>query len=145
MAQFHILESLSFKMARRDGDKIFQKQKSELKKEAFTRVKDIRAKIPDIIIACEDESSAPTYLRMFVKDLIDNKQITQDSFVIVKHGHTNPIGVLKDLLSYKKDDKKYSDFEHKWIVIDRDRQRANGGGHNSNDFNSALSSAQIKK
>ena len=46
---------------------------------------------------------------------------------------------------FKKDGKSYKDFEHKWIVIDRDSPRVNGGGHTKEDFNNALKNAKSKK
>jgi hypothetical protein len=82
---------------------------------------------------------------MIVKRLKENKFITQDSLVIADHKHNTPMGVLSDLINHKKDGKSYKDFEHKWIVIDRDVQRVNGGGHTKDDFNGALSSAKTKK
>lgn len=109
------------------------------------RKKNIRNKVLSVIIACEDEASAPTYFKMIVKSLKDNKLITQDSLVIADHKHNTPTGVLSDLLNHKEDGKSYKDFEHKWIVIDRDTPRVNGGGHTKDDFNGALSSAKSKK
>jgi hypothetical protein len=48
-------------MGRRGGgDKIHQRRKQELEKEAFARQKENKNKIADVIIACEDETSAPT-------------------------------------------------------------------------------------
>ncbi len=133
-------------MSRRGGDKIFQNRKQELEKEAFARQKENKNKIADVIIACEDETSAPTYFRLFVAELIRNKIITQDSFVIADHGHTNPSGVLKDLMTHKcTSGKTYKDFEHKWIVIDRDIARVNGGGHTVQDFNEAIQKAKKLK
>jgi hypothetical protein len=55
------------------------------------------------------------------------------------------MGVLNDLKRYKKDSKSYKDFDHKWIVIDRDSPRVNGGGHSKEDFNNALKNAKSKK
>ena len=131
-------------MARRGGDKIHNRKK-ELKKSDFQRKVNDRKTVPDIIIACEDSVSSPTYFRMIVDKLIEQKIITQDSFVIAPHKHTNPFGVLSDLKFYEKKGKNYKDFEHKWIVIDRDTQRVNGGGHTKEDFNNALESAKSKK
>jgi hypothetical protein len=125
---------------RRGGDKIHNKNK-ELKKSDFRRTTNDKTTIPDIIIACEDSVSSPTYFRMIVDNLIDKKIITQDSFVIAPHKHTNPTGVLKDLKKYKT----YQKFDHKWIVIDRDNQRVNGGGHSKEEFNNALKNAKSKK
>ena len=111
----------------------------------YSRKKDTRSKVLSVIIACEDEASAPTYFEMIVKGLKDSRVITQDSLVIAKHKHNTPLGVLNDLLNHKIDGKNYKDFEHKWIVIDRDAPRVNGGGHTKDDFNGALSSANTKK
>jgi len=129
---------------RRGGDKLFQKKK-ELEKTDFQRKTNNKEKVHDIIIACEDEVSAPAYFKKIVENLIKKKMITQDSFVIAKHSHTNPLGVLKDLKSYSDENgKTYKDFEYKWIVIDRDKERVNGGGHSPQDFNSAIQSAKRK-
>jgi hypothetical protein len=78
--------------------------------------------------------------------LIQEKSITQDSFVIAKHNHTNPKGVLDDLKKYTDiNGKTYKDFDHKWIVVDRDCERVNGGGHTAEDFNSALHNAKSRR
>jgi len=132
-------------MGRRSSDKFFNKNK-ELEKKAFRRSVNDKKTVPDIIIACEDSVSSPTYFRMIISELIEKKLITQDSFVVVKHRHTNPTGVLKDLKEYKDENgKTYKDFDHKWIVIDRDSERVNGGGHNKEDFNNALRNAKNSK
>lgn len=131
-------------MARRgqdSSDKIFQRKK-ELKKEDLKRTKDTKNQISSVIIACEDSVSSPTYFQKIVDRLIDAKLITQDSFVIAKHKHTNPNGVLKDLKTHKCDNgKTYKNFEYRWIVIDRDIARVNGGGHTKEDFNNAIINA----
>ncbi len=129
---------------RRGGDKIHNKKK-ELKKSDFKRTVNDKKTVPDIIIACEDSISSPTYFRMIVSSLIENRIITQDSFVIAPNKHSNPMGVLNDLKNYKRDGKSYKDFDHKWIVIDRDSPRVNGGGHTKEDFNNALKNAKSKK
>lgn len=132
-------------MARRGGDKIFQRDK-EQKKEALKRIKESRKKVPDIIMACEDSDSAPVYFKMIVQKLLDDKLITPDSFVIATPKHTNPSGVLEDLKKHKTPNgKTYKDFTHKWIVIDRDIQRVNGGGHSKENFNLALQQAKKEK
>ena len=72
---------------------------------------------------------------------MDNKGIAKTSLIIAKHAHTNPKGVLQDLeTALRKDD----EFEYKWIVIDRDEMRTNGGGHTLEDFNGAISSAEAQ-
>jgi len=130
---------------RRGGDKIHNRKK-ELKKNDFKRKLNDKKTVPDIIIACEDSVSSPTYFRMLVSALIKEKIITQDSFVIAEHNHTNPMGVLEDLKNHKDENgKTYKDFDHKWIVIDRDIERVNGGGHKAEDFNNALRNAKKKR
>lgn len=132
-------------MARRERGKIFNTKKELEKKDYQRKVNDKRT-VPDIIIACEDSVSSPTYFQKIVDKLIEDKKITQDSFVVAKHMHTNPSGVLQDLKNYSNKEKKtYKDFEHKWIVIDRDRERVNGGGHKIVDFNNALKDAKSKR
>lgn len=131
-------------MARRGGDKIHNRKK-ELKKSDFKRKLNDKKTVDDVIIACEDLVSSPTYFRMIMASLIKSKLITQDSLVIVKHGHSDPLGVLKDLKEHEEDGKKYYDFEHKWIVIDRDIERVNGGGHKKENFNNALKNAKSAK
>lgn len=129
-------------MAKRGGDKLFSKNK-ELERKSFERQKENKNKIPDVIVACEDSVSSPTYFRLMVEELIADKVITQDSFVIASHRHTNPSGVLDDLKKHKCDNgKTYKNFDHRWIVIDRDTQRVGGGGHSTDDFNTALQRAK---
>ncbi len=131
---------------RRGGDKLHNKKK-ELEKKDFQRKINDKITVPDIIIACEDSVSSPTYFQKIIDKLIDDKKITQDSFIIVPHsGKTHPTGVLENLKNYSdKNNKKYTDFEHKWIVIDRDIERTNGGGHTAEDFNNALRNAKRKR
>ncbi|HJE03714.1 MAG TPA: RloB family protein [Aliarcobacter thereius] len=117
----------------------------EKSKDDFKRKKQIKEQVKSVLIACEDKISSPNYFKMIIKRLIEDKKITQDSLVIAKHEHVNPKGVLKDLLNHKKDDKTYKDFEHRWIVIDRDIARVNGGGHPKDDFLTALSEAKSKR
>ena len=134
-------------MARRGqdkSDKLHNRRKQELVESDFQRKINMRNKIPDIILSCEDKVSAPAYFQKIIDKLIDNRKITQDSFVIVPHEDiTHPSGVLDKLKSYKDDNSKtYEDFQHKWIVIDRDTARVNSGGHTSKDFNNALKDAE---
>ena len=129
-------------MARRGGNNHLQRQK-ELKEKDFNRQKAYKSKVPDVIIACEDSDSSPTYFKQIVSKLREEKRITPDSLVVAKHRHTNPLGVLKDLIEHRCDNgKTYKNFEHKWIVIDRDIARVNGGGHKKEDFNLALQKAK---
>jgi len=139
-------------MARRNqdsSDKLHNRRKEALKAKKFKNNVKNRHKVPDIIISCEDSVSAPVYLNKIVENLIKDKKITQDSFVIVNQKvlkGTNPLKVLERLKKYSDaNGKSYKDFQHKWIVIDRDKERVNGGGHTSEDFNSTLLSAKSKK
>jgi hypothetical protein len=136
-------------MARRgqnSSDKIFQRKKLEQTKKDSERQKLKREQKVDIIMACEDSVSAPTYFKLIVQKLLDDKHITPDSFVIAIPHHTNPSGVLEDLKKHKTSNgKTYKDFMHKWIVIDRDIQRVNGGGHSKEDFNLVLLQAKKDK
>jgi len=133
-------------MARRGGDKLFKKEKEKSKSD-FKRIVNNKNMVDDIIIACEDSVSSPTYFKMIIEKLIEAKKITQDSIVIVPHDDsTHPTGVLENFKSYKNEyGKIYKDFEHKWIVIDRDIERVNGGGHTAEDFNNALKNAQNRR
>jgi len=128
---------------RRGGDKLFKKEKE---KRDFRRKNADKELVKSIIIACEDSVSSPTYFQMIIDKLIDNKKITPNSVVIVPHdGKTHPTGVLNNLKKYNKDAISYKDYEHKWIVIDRDKEHK-GGGHRAEGFKEALSNAKnIKK
>jgi len=65
---------------------------------------------------------------------------------VLHDGSTHPTGVLKNLKNYKNEyGKTYKDFEHKWIVIDRDIERVNGGGHTAEDFNNAIENVKSKR
>lgn len=131
---------------RRGGDKLFQKNREKEKKD-FKRATNDRSTVDDVIIACEDSLSSPTYFRMIIELLIKERKITQDSIVIIPHdGATHPTGVLANLKNYKNQyGKIYKDFDHKWIVIDRDSEKVNGGGHTAEDFNNAIANAKSKK
>lgn len=134
-------------MARRSGgDKLFQKNKEKAKVD-FKRATNDRHTVNDVIIACEDSVSSPAYFMMIIEGLIKAKKITQDSIVIVPHdGATHPTGVLENLKSYKNQyGKTYKEFDHKWIVIDRDVEKVNAGGHTAQDFNNALSNARNRR
>lgn len=119
----------------------------ELEKKDFKRRTNDRVKIHDIIISCEDSVSAPAYFKKIIDKLIKDKRITQDSIVIVdqkKVKGSNPTKVLKRLKGYDEDGKTYKDFADKWILIDRDFPRVNGGGHTAKDFNEAIQNSKSK-
>ncbi len=97
---------------------------------------------PLVIISCEGTKTEPNYLKSIINSLIQKGKIARGSVVIADHQHTNPLGVLKDLIDYKYD---YTLFEKKWIVIDRDEIRSissNSSGHTAQDFITALNKAE---
>jgi len=116
--------------------KAAKKLKIENKRKANT--KDERQ---SIIVACEGTKTECLYLNDIFEGLKTKHEIASASLVIAKHKHTDPEGVLKDLLNHPN----YQDFTHKWIVIDRDIVRTNGGGHTLANFNGALARAKSKQ
>ena len=134
-------------MGRRQGggDKLFNKEKEKKKQADFKRQVERKTQLETIIIACEGTKTEPLYFKKIFSDLICNYKIAKSSFVIAKHGHTNPCGVLDDLLQHRENGYQYSDYDHQWIVIDRDEQRVNGGGHTLQDFNEAIAKAKRNK
>ena len=130
-------------MARRQGggDKIFNNKKEEKKKSSFRRSSASMKKLESVIISCEGTKTEPYYLNSYFRYLVKTHKISATSFVIAKHKHTNPSGVLEDLLQYKQGRITYKTFKYKWIVIDRDEERTNGGGHTLQDYNNAINRA----
>ena len=96
------------------------------------------------MIACEGTATEPKYLRNMINVLRQNKSIGAGSDIIfAKHKHSNPTGVLSDLIS----DPRYSPSYNCWIVIDRDDKEnlGNGaGGTTIQEFNAALQKAEQK-
>jgi len=95
-----------------------------------------------MILACEGLKTERNYFDAWFDKLRIERKISPRSCVIAPHDHTNPTGVLADLVAYQSNGITFSDFEHKWIVIDRDEERTNGGGHTVLDFNEALNQAE---
>lgn len=129
-------------MSRRRGAEGFESNKKARKqsKNDLKRGLNVRAVRQSIILACEGTKTECLYLKDIFLDLKKNHNIASSSLVIAKHKHTDPKGVLSDLLDYPN----YQDFLHKWIVIDRDQERTNGGGHTLDNFNCALDKAKTK-
>lgn len=97
---------------------------------------------PLVIISCEGTKTEPNYLMTIINMLIQKGKIARGSVVIADHQHTDPLGVLNDLVNYKYD---YTLFEKKWIVIDRDEIRSissNSSGHPEENFVTALTEAE---
>ena len=97
---------------------------------------------PLVIISCEGTKTEPNYLKSIINMLVQKGKIARGSVIITNHQHTDPLGVLDDLINYKDD---YTLFEKKWIVIDRDEVRSissNSSGHPEENFVSALKKAE---
>jgi hypothetical protein len=128
-------------MARRQGAESFESNKKARKQaKKAQRIQAARNERETLIVACEDSVSAPLYFLAIFADLKKNHAIAASSLVIANHKHTDPCGVLQDLLDHPN----YQDFDHQWIVIDRDAERTNGGGHTLENFNQAIASADSK-
>lgn len=129
-------------MARRQGAESFESNKKARKQaKKVNRIQATRDERETLIIACEDRVSAPLYFKAIFDDLKKNHAIATSSLVIAKHQHTDPDGVLQDLLNHPD----YQDFDHQWIVIDRDEEKTNGGGHTAENFNKAIARANSKE
>ena len=128
-------------MARRQGAESFESNKKARKQAKKTnRTEASRDERETLVIACEDSVSAPLYFNAIFDDLKKNHKIAAASLVIANHNHTDPCGVLQDLLKHPN----YQDFNHQWIVIDRDEERTHGGGHILENFNQAITRANGK-
>lgn len=126
-------------MARRiGGAEGFESNKKNRKQ--IKRAKEIRVIRKSILVACEGTKTERLYLEDIFTPLKYQHKIAAGSLVIAKHNHTDPKGVLKDLLDHPD----YESFSYKWIVIDRDIERTKGAGHSANDFNAALAKAKSK-
>jgi len=130
-------------MSRRQGAEGFESKKKAAKQLKLDekRKANIKTVRKSIILACEGTKTECLYFQDIFKELQIRHKITSDSLVIAKHKHTDPEGVLDDLLNHPN----YQGFTYKWIVIDRDIERTNGGGHTVDNFNTALSRARGKK
>ena len=93
------------------------------------------------LIACEGICTEPNYIKNLVYEEKQNKHIAEGTVVkIAQHQHSDPYGVLSDLLSTSNKD----DFDECWIVIDRDEVEYKGkgfGGHSKENFNKAVTEA----
>jgi len=99
-----------------------------------------------VLLACEGKNTERLYFEAFFAVLKNHRMLSPASCVFAPHQHTNPTGVLEDLLSFKDGAGRVSsDYEHRWIVIDRDEERHGGGGHTLEDFNEAVEKAMNSK
>lgn len=108
------------------------------KNKSFKRAKTSRPFKKLFLIACEGEKTEPNYIDDLVKQEKAKRRIAVGSKVLfVNHQHTDPSGVLEDLLS----DSAYESAEQRWIVIDRDAVeniKSENGGHTQENFDNAL-------
>ncbi len=129
-------------MSRRSGgDKLHNRKKEKIKRD-FNRNKATLEKLDSVIMACEGIKTEYYYFSDFFEYLVKNHKISGLSLIIADHKNTHPTGVLKDLTTYNNKGKTYKDFKFKWIVIDRDEERTNGGGHTLQDYNDAIRQAK---
>ena len=130
-------------MARRKND-LNRQDRSRLQSHKHRKEK-VREQRLLFILACEGEKTERYYFESWFARLRESQQLSARSCVIAPHGHTNPTGVLTDLLTYQDNGMSFKDFEQRWIVIDRDAERPGGGGHTLEDFNAALQQATTCK
>jgi len=105
-------------MSRRESK---EDKKAERNQRKLERKKNIRKDLDRVIIACEGSVTERNYFQSIFLELIGNYNIAKTSLIIARHTATHPRGVLEDLeKALKKDD----EFEHKWIVIDRDEHES---------------------
>lgn len=109
------------------------------KNKSFKRKKKRKPLKKLFLIACEGKKTEPNYIEDLVQSEKDARKIAAGSKVlIVNHQHTDPCGVLDDLLL----DPNYEYAEQRWIVIDRDAVeniKSKNGGHTQENFDTALS------
>ncbi len=80
-----------------------------------------------VLIACEDTKSSKFYFTKMIKDYGLRGQV-----VFAKHIGTNPMKVLEAIKVHLSDD---SNFDEKWIVIDKDN-------YSKSEFNGTIESAR---
>ncbi len=107
------------------------------------RIENVRTQRLLVILACEGEKTERYYFESLFESLRKAQTLSSLSCVFAPHQHTNPTGVLADLIGFRDAfGRTYKDYEHRWIVIDRDEERCGGGGHTLQDFNNAISGAK---
>lgn len=129
-------------MARRQNNRS-QRQLRLNSPKFLKRIENIRNQRLLVILACEGEKTERYYFESLFEALRNAQTLSSLSCVIAPHQHTNPTGVLTDLIGFRDVfGRTYKDYEHRWIVIDRDEERCGGGGHTLKDFNDAISGAK---
>lgn len=120
-----------------------RKKHEDLKsKEPVARKPESKEGLKIFLIACEGECTEPNYLLGLVKHQKENKLIAAGTEIkISKHSHSDPRGVLQDLL----DTPNREQYDESWIVIDRDPIEFKGkgfGGHSDENFASAINDSE---
>lgn len=94
------------------------------------------------LIACEGECTEPYYIRGLVKHQKTSQKIAAGTRVmIVPHEHSDPFGVLQDLLNVPNREI----YDELWIVIDRDEVEGIGkgfGGHSQKKFQDCMKESE---
>lgn len=106
--------------------------------EPLVRKGETKASLKAYLISCEGICSEPNYINGLVHYEKENKRIAEGTEVIIsKHSHSDPLGVLQDLL----DTPNYESYDELWIVIDRDEVELKGkgfGGHSEKNFQNTI-------
>lgn len=90
-------------------------------------IKKTRSITKRVLIACEDTKSSKLYFSKMIKDYGLRGKV-----VFAKHIGTNPMKVLEAIKNHLTED---SNFDEKWIVIDKD-------SYSRAEFNGAIDSAK---
>ena len=99
-------------MARRKDAGSTKRNKSQTHN---SRREDVKNQRLLVMISCEGKKSERFYFEEFFKQLKTAHVISKISCVIAPHDHTNPSGVLDDLLNFTTPTgATYEDYEHKW-------------------------------
>lgn len=104
----------------------------------LVRKQETKLPLKAFLIACEGICSEPNYINGLVLNEKSNRKIADGTVVkIAPHQHSDPYGVLQDLLRSPN----YENYDELWIVIDRDEvelKRKGFGGHTEENFQKAL-------
>ncbi len=104
----------------------------------LVRKQETKLPLKAFLIACEGICSEPNYINGLVLNEKINRKIADGTVVkIAPHQHSDPYGVLQDLLRSPN----YESYDELWIVIDRDEVELKGkgfGGHTEENFQKAL-------
>ncbi len=83
-------------MARRKNAK---RKRPESRQKYIKRQENTRNQLKLVIIACEGTKTEPAYFQKLFDQLKQKHRLSRESCVIALHRHTDPPGVLQDLLN----------------------------------------------